>query len=341
MMTHPLRFGISLPVEHIAEDSIAERFANLLEVARVAEAAGFDTLSAPQHYLGSPSQYLHCIPVLARIAGETATARLCTNIIQLTLMHPVDIAESLATLDIACGGRLVAGFGLGYNEREFSAFGVAPGTRLRRFLEALDLVKRLWTEPCVTHDGEFFKLDGDSIGIRPLQSPRPPVIVAASADKMVARSARISDGLSLAGHTTIQNLSRQAEIYRAALSEQGVTEFPEHYRIGVETFVAKDTDTAWRIAGPHMARKYKSYARMGQDAVLPQDQTFAAQLDDLAKDRFIVGDPETVAEGLAKYRDVLGVNEISVRMHWGGMPHGDLLRAIELFGEHVIPALRS
>ena len=99
-MTDSLRFGLSLPVEHLANESIAERFANMLEVARHAEAAGFDTLSAPQHYLAAPSQYLHCIPVLARVAAETSRVNLLTNIIQLTLLHPVDMAESLATLDV-------------------------------------------------------------------------------------------------------------------------------------------------------------------------------------------------------------------------------------------------
>ena len=78
------------------------------------------------------------------------------------------------------------------------SFGVAPGTRLSRFLESLELVKRLWTEDTVDHDGQHFRLNGVGIGIRPLQKPRPPIVLAASADAMVERTARVADGLTLA-----------------------------------------------------------------------------------------------------------------------------------------------
>ena len=104
-MSSPFRVSLMLPVEHAATDSIAERFDNLLEIARLAEDGGIDVLTAPQHYLAAPSQYLHCVPVLARVAAEVQRAWLSTYIIQLTLHHPVAVAESLATLDVICGER--------------------------------------------------------------------------------------------------------------------------------------------------------------------------------------------------------------------------------------------
>ena len=122
-MSQPFRMGMMLPVEHAADDSPTDRFKNLLEAARLAEQAGFKFLDAPQHYLASPSQYFHCVPLLARVAAEVETVDLCTNIIQLTLHNPVMVAEELATLDVITGGRLVAGFGRGYREDEFKAFG--------------------------------------------------------------------------------------------------------------------------------------------------------------------------------------------------------------------------
>jgi len=338
-MSNDLRFGLMAPVEHREDEDIAERFRQLLEIARLAEQAGFDYMDAPQHYLAATSQYLHCVPTLARIAAETQRLQLCTNIIQLTLHNPVEIAESLATLDIVSGGRLVAGFGLGYNPREFSAFGVKRGTRLKRFLEALDVVKRLWSEPAVTHDGEFFQLEDARIGIRPLQSPRPAIIIAASGDKMIRRSATIGDALSLAGHSTIDGLARQAGVYREALSEAGVQGIPRHYRLMLETYVGKDMESARRIAMPHLARKYRSYSSMGQDEVLPAGQQFSPDFEELARGRFVIGDPAYVSERMAEYREATGIRELGVRMHWIGMPHADVMRSVELYGEKVIPAL--
>lgn len=338
-MSEALRFGMMLPVEHAPEENMRERFGQLLEAARLAEEAGFDYLDAPQHYLTPTSSYLHCIPTLARVAAETKRVNLCTNIIQLTLHNPVDIAELLATLEVVTDGRLIAGFGLGYNDREFGAFNVPRGTRLRRFLEALALIRRLWTEDDITHDGEFFRLENAQAGIRP-QTP-PHILVAASGDRMIRRSARIADSLSLAGHSTIDELERQAGVYREALAEQGIHAMPPHYRLMLETYVAKDMQTARRIAEPFVARKYAGYAAMGQDDVLPEGQHFSSDVEELARGRFVIGDPSCVTDRLAEYRDRLGVREIGVRMHWIGMPHADMVSSIDLYGEHVIPALRG
>jgi alkanesulfonate monooxygenase SsuD/methylene tetrahydromethanopterin reductase-like flavin-dependent oxidoreductase (luciferase family) len=340
-MSEGLRLGLMLPVEHGGEDDVRTRFKQLLEIARVAEEAGFDYLDAPQHYLMPTSQYLHCIPTLARVAAETNRVSLCTNIIQLTLHNPVDMAEVLATLDIACDGRLVAGFGLGYNDREFGAFNVPKGQRLGRFLEALEIIKRLWTEESVTHHGEHFTLNDAQVGIKPLQSPRPPILIAASGDKMIRRSARIADALSLAGHSTLDGLVRQAEVYKTALAEQGIMEMPPHYRLMLETYVAKDMDTARRISAPYVARKYAGYASMGQDAVLPEGQHFSDDVEELARGRFVIGDVDYVTERLTTYRNALGLRELGVRMHWVGMPHKHVLESIALYGERVIPALRK
>ena len=93
-MTETMRTSLMLPVEHAPGEDIAERFANMLEVARLAEQGGIDMLTAPQHYLAAPSQYLHCVPVLARVAAEVSRVALVTNIIQLTLHHPVEVAET-------------------------------------------------------------------------------------------------------------------------------------------------------------------------------------------------------------------------------------------------------
>ena len=239
-MSQSFRMGMMLPVEHVANDSIQTRLKNLLEAARFAEQAGFKFLDAPQHFLAAPSQYLHCIPLLARVAAEVNDMDLGTNIIQLTLHNPVNIAEELATLDIICGGRLLVGFGRGYREDEFKAFGVEEGTRLTHFLEALEIVKRLWTEDSVTFHGKHFQLEEASIGIRPLQRPCPPIVIAASGNRMIARSARIADGWTAAGHATLDGLMEQVPVYKQALAAEGKDFPPKHYRLTLETCVGRN-----------------------------------------------------------------------------------------------------
>ena len=337
-MTHEFRVGMMLPVEHAADDDIRTRLENLLEAARVAKEAGFGYLDAPQHYLAHPSQYFHCVPLLARVAAEVDDLPLCTNIIQLTLHNPVQVAEELATLDVICNGRLVVGFGKGYREDEFAAFGIAAGSRLGRFLEALELVKRLWTEDSVTHHGKHFTLENASIGIKPLQKPYPPIIIAASGDKMIKRSVHLCDGWSAAGHATQDVLIRQASMYRQALAEAG-KDTPRHYRLMLETSVADTMEDARKVAWPYVAKKYAGYSSWGQDDELPEGQTFSAPVETLAEGRFNIGDVDHVIENMRAYRDGMGLSEMGVRLYWGGMPHRELLRNIELMGEQVIPAL--
>lgn len=339
-MAEPMRTSLMLPVEHGPGDDIAERFSNMLEIARLAEQGGIDMLTAPQHYLAAPSQYMHCVPVLARVAAEVSQVELATNIIQLTLHHPVEVAETLATLDIICGGRLVVGFGRGYHEQEFNSFGVAPGKRLSRFLEALEVVERLWTEDEVSHHGEHFQLDGVSLGIKPLQKPRPTIFLGASADAMIKRAARLADGLSLAGHSTLDGQKRQLDLYRDALLEQGQSYPPRFLRVGVECYVGNDRQSAMREALPHVAKKYSNYAGWGQDDVLPEGQTFALPPAELAAGRFVIGDPAYVIDRIFEYREALGMTIFGLRMHWVGMPHAMAMKSIDLFCEKVLPAIR-
>jgi alkanesulfonate monooxygenase SsuD/methylene tetrahydromethanopterin reductase-like flavin-dependent oxidoreductase (luciferase family) len=287
--------------------------------------------------LAAPSQYLHCVPVLARLASEVSSVKLCTNIIQLTLHHPVQIAEELATLDVITGGRLVVGFGRGYREDEFLAFGVGPGARLGRFLEAWEIVRRLWAEDSVTFDGKHFQLADASIGIRPVQPNGPPLVLAASGDKMIARAAKMADGWSAVGHSTLDILARQSDLYKQALADAGRAFPPQHYRVAVETYVAPTRAEAERKAFPHVARKYAGYASWGQDKELPDGQTFDLPIEELRAERFNIGDPVQVTERFLEYHAAMGMSELGVRLFWAGMPHADLLAAIELMGERVMP----
>ena len=88
-----------------------------------------------------------------------------------------------------------------------------------------------------------------------------------------------------------------------------------------------------------MAAKYRSYAGMGQDDVLPEDQTFALPPEELAKGRFVIGNPEQVTERILEYREALGMTVFGLRMHWIGMPHNLAMKSIERFCEKVLPNL--
>jgi probable F420-dependent oxidoreductase len=134
------------------------------------------------------------VVALAVAAGRTTRLKLGTSVMVLPGRNPVLVAKELATLDRLSGGRLLPAFGLGaVDPREQQAFGVERGERAALFDEALPLIRRLWTEDRVDHDGPRFHLEGATVRPRPHQDP-PEVWLGGIAPSELRRVGRLADG---------------------------------------------------------------------------------------------------------------------------------------------------
>ena len=178
------RLGIFLSAQHPPAMAPAEIARDCCEQTRLARELGFDDVSAGQHFLTQPYQMLQLVPLLARVAAEAGEMRVCSGILLLTLLNPVEVAENAATLDAITDGRFVLGLGLGYRQEENDAFGL-PERRLRIFEQKLDVVRRLLEGEPVTAEGHGFRLLERWLALRPTQSPRPPIWLAANNDTAV------------------------------------------------------------------------------------------------------------------------------------------------------------
>jgi len=337
----PVRFIYALPAQCPAGYPADRFLAEMIEQAQAARAAGFSGLTSPQHHLVGPLQYFQPVALLSRMAAEAPGMELSPGIILLALHHPVEIAESLATLDVISGGRLVAGFGLGYREPEFAAFGVARGERVARFEEYLAVIQQLWTGEPVSFHGRFVHLDGQQIALQPLKSPgrsRPPIWLGANADAGVKRAARLGDAWLMNPHGALPALKRQLQLYLDTRAELG-RPAPDRIPLAKELFVAEDSALAFKRAAPFVQEKYRTYASWGQASTLPDDDSWSEDFTALMRDRFVIGDPDEVVQTLTSYRDEMGVTDLSLRLCWPGMPQSDVLSAIELLGKHVVPRL--
>ncbi len=133
--------------------------------------------------------------------------RLSTNVALLPFYHPVRLAEDGAVLDILSGGRYEFQFGLGYRPEEFGAYGMEMKQRSRRADEMLEIIRRLWEGETVTFKGKYFSCDNATLTPRPVQQPRPPMIVGGFAPNAIKRAARMADGLAGASPQGVQDLS--------------------------------------------------------------------------------------------------------------------------------------
>ena len=336
-----MKLGLFVTNQQYLDTDMVKALDEQIAMVHEARDGGFDSLFSGQHYLNEGNnKQLQIVPFLTRLMPEAGDMTTGLGVLLLNLHNPVYVAETVASMDVIARGRFVFGIGLGYRDTEFDAFDVPKGTRVKRFVEYLDLVKRLWTEESVSHDGETCRLDNVRMNIRPVQQPHPPVWIAANNDRAIRRAARLGDSWFINPHSTLDTIARQMALYREELERNGKP-FPAELPIIKEVFCAKDRATALELAGPYLAGKYKDYAKWGQDDAMPEDESFDKDFDELLEGRFILGSPEDCYEGLRPYWEQMGVNHIVIRTHWAGMPVESSLSSIRLIGEELAPELRK
>ena len=170
-------------------------------LADACEASGLDGLFRSDHYLstiGSESRgTLDAWTTLAGLAARTKRIRLGTLVSPVTFRHPAVLAKSAATVDHISGGRVELGIGAGWNEREHAAYGFPfPELRVRMEMlaEQVEIVHRLWTEGHVRFEGRQYQLEDCTALPRPVQRPRPPLILGGAAGpRSVALAVRFAD----------------------------------------------------------------------------------------------------------------------------------------------------
>lgn len=333
-----MRFGLLITNQHLPSEDPVERFTETIEQVRLARALGFDLIVFGQHFLVTDFQMLQPAVAAARLAAEAGPMRVGITIYLLSLLNPVAVAEEAATLDIVTGGRFIFGIGLGYREVEDQAFGLGKGERVDRLLSHLNVIRRLWAGEVVTFESPYCRLANARTALRPVQRPHPPIWVAANNDGAVERAAQIGDAWIINPHATLQTITRQVGLYRAALSRAGKP-FPAELPIMREIYVAESRAEAMRIARPYLEKKYEAYVRWGQHRALPEDDDMTQAFDDLVRDRFILGDPAGCAERIQRCQAAAGATTIIFRVHWSGMPHEAATRAMRLLAEKVRPLL--
>jgi alkanesulfonate monooxygenase SsuD/methylene tetrahydromethanopterin reductase-like flavin-dependent oxidoreductase (luciferase family) len=334
-----MKLGIYLNAQHPEGDDPARRWAETLEQARLIRALGFDSIWGGEHHATPGFHYFPLLPMLERLAAEVEGLAIGTNLVLLPLHNPVELAEIGAFLDVITGGRFLLGVGLGYRTEEFAIFGVAMKERVSRLAEGIEIIRRLWTEDHVTHRGRHWQLDDVTIRPRPVQRPRPPIIVGSQVDAGIARAARIADGWLVVPVPTVDEFAAQAAAFRAARAAAGLPPSPHVCRL-LEVVCAPDEETAVRRAAPFLLDKYAAYLRWGIPGItLDPGAPPAAQFRTLARNRFAVGSPAQVADALvAQHR--AGVTHATMRVSWPGMRQEDVLAGIELLGRQVLPDVR-
>ena len=165
--------------------------------ARWMEELGYEYFSSGEHYMrGSPPGPTQAsLTLLAVAAGATEKIRLLSAILLAPFYHPLVLAKLTTTLDIASGGRLTLGIGIGGEfPMEFESAGLDVKQRGRRTNECLEVLTQLWTQDSVSFKGRHFQLEDAAINPHPVQQPHPPIWVSGRREPAMQRAVRHGNG---------------------------------------------------------------------------------------------------------------------------------------------------
>jgi alkanesulfonate monooxygenase SsuD/methylene tetrahydromethanopterin reductase-like flavin-dependent oxidoreductase (luciferase family) len=328
------------------EGDWAKPYGDLLDEAVLAERLGFDGIYVAEHHLVSDGWTPSARVVCGALASVTRKVRIGTDIIVLPLSHPITVAEDAAVLDVMSGGRFILGLGLGNRAEEFEVLGLPFRRRKYMMDESLPLIRRLLTEEKVTHKGEFYAFSDVTIYPRCLQNPSVPIWIAAEkSDNAVRRAARQGDSWILNGLTPDDTLSHHLQVYKAEMEMIGKRYNPKNLPLRREVFVASNADKAWSIIDRGIKHLYgDNYFKWGAlwdddgNPVTPETSTFE-EFFSILKNRFVVGTPDQVASQLERYMNELGVEHFIVRLAFPGVSRQDVIVAMRLLAEDVMPQL--
>jgi alkanesulfonate monooxygenase SsuD/methylene tetrahydromethanopterin reductase-like flavin-dependent oxidoreductase (luciferase family) len=299
------------------------------------ERLGFEGIFFSEHHFGlsySPSPNL----LIAAIARATERLRLGTMGMVLPLYAPWRVLEEIGMLDHLTGGRLEIGCASGVPQ-ELIQIGIGPEENRERFNEALAILDAWLEAPVISHHGRYWNFDNLRIVPRPLQQPAPPkwttVVSTASAAKSAGRRSKVC--------TAFESVARIKEIfdaYRGEADRVGFACGPEQLairrNISIAASEAEAQETA-RLAKEMTRNVLAGDPRVKADASSLLDAKTGFAVHD---DEFIAGTPAQVAEQIVEQCRACGAGHMLTIL--GRAIDERRVKAVDLFGEQVIPILR-
>jgi alkanesulfonate monooxygenase SsuD/methylene tetrahydromethanopterin reductase-like flavin-dependent oxidoreductase (luciferase family) len=303
---------------HYAADLTASALAAQAERA---EQLGLHSFWLPEsHFTGATSNPAPLL-LLAAVAARTTRLRVATTSFLLPVRNALQAAEEVAVLDCLSGGRLILGVGRGFRPALFDAFEVPRSEKRDRFETALAAMRDAWAgKPVAQGEG------GEPVVLSPLpvQRPHPPIWASAFGPKALAQAGRL--GLPYLA-SPIEPWPRLVANYAAHREAVEAAHGPRELEVPVmrTLFAHRDVRVCARVAAG-LERQAAALASAGSAVIR---RAASAGLEDWA----LVGEPARVADGIARYREQLGVTHLVARMQLPGADERDVLECLDHLAE--------
>jgi probable LLM family oxidoreductase len=320
--------------------SPSERLRRLVEQIEYADQIGLDVFGIGEHHR---QEFLDSAPavILAAAAARTKRIRLTSAVTVLSAADPVRVFQEFATLDLLSQGRVEMVVGRGSSIEAFPLFGFRLEDYDSLFEEKLDLLLKIRDNEHVYWSGKYRPtLNGQGVYPRPLQNPLPIWLGVGGTPQSFVRAGVLGLPLMVAiigGET--HRFRPLVDLYWEAGRRAGHS--PDQLKVGVHSlgYVAETTQEAIDDFYPGYAR---TMTEIGKERGWPKmtHAGFEAQID--PQGALLVGDPDEVVEKIIRHSQALGgISRITFMMNPASLPHSKLMRATELIGTRIVPALRE
>lgn len=316
------------------------RLRELVDQIEHADQAGLDVFGIGEHHR---ADFLDSAPaiILAAAASRTRKIRLTSAVTVLSAADPVRVFQQFATLDLLSQGRAEMVVGRGSFIDAFPLFGYDLDDYDSLFEEKLDLLLQIRENEHVHWSGQHRPaLTGQGVYPRPLQNPLPIWLGVGGTPKSFARAGVLGLPLMVAiigGET--RRFRPLVDLYREAGARAGHS--PDRLTVGVHSlgYVAPTTQEAADEFFPGYAR---AMTDVGKERGWPPMTRGAFEAQRGKHGALLVGSPEEVVEKIQRHSEALGgISRLTFQMNVASMPHAKMMRAIDLLGERVAPALRE
>ncbi|MGQ0524243.1 MAG: LLM class flavin-dependent oxidoreductase [Betaproteobacteria bacterium] len=321
-----------------------------LREGQLCDELGMDMLWLAEHHFDGICAYVDPVSFAAALAASTRQIRIGFAVAQMSLHHPIRMAEQIALIDNISRGRIVVGLGRGtaYNIYDYQGYGIDPTEAYERLVEAEEIMIKAWTTPDFEHKGKFWNLRLPLLRPRPYTKPHPFIIRACASEEAML-------GMARAGRPFLMNIQsndvtkRRMELYQATMREAGFDEETvarnvENTWIWRNIFVAETDAEAERLALPAWKTQQEFRQAMRKKVYEEQGLLLKADAEPAARNQvqhsILCGSPDTVCEAIAEI-DRIGVGGLILVFRLGPMPAEVAEENIRLFMRKVAPRFRD
>jgi alkanesulfonate monooxygenase SsuD/methylene tetrahydromethanopterin reductase-like flavin-dependent oxidoreductase (luciferase family) len=328
-----------------------EWYARLMREWVLADELGYDAVWIAEHRY--PGYGFSSTPVVAQAISErTSRIAVGTAVTLLSQRHPVLTAEDWAAVDLLSGGRLRFGIGRGIFGYDFDIVGVPSSESRPRFEEAWEVIRRLWTEDAVAHEGKFWPFPEHRLRPQPLQKPMPPVYVGcvASPDSYVWAG---RNGCNVVvSPFLLDSTQRQRdylELYRESLAEAGHD--PAGFRVLANYHLALvERESELEGVDQHFYNYFSFLHRSSRSGNKLDEQAYASYapgagiygaISEMRETRAVIGTPQQCIDRIGELAEACHLDGWMFHINYGGVPHERVTEQMRLLKECVVPVFRG